>query len=727
MGNPATIVLANLVMNYILKKDEGRLHFSVNFLKQEQRRNKPDIPVSSKAVTEQTTRLSDMDSVIRRRIEEIMDIRDVLTKTQEENLKKQEKHSRRELKMEYRERRLALKEEEIRKSLGDDMSGFRGFERTDPPVDSHVPLPMTPSSSRPISPNTAPRRRTIAPLSEGKSELKREIEDLRQEIREMRTMCIRACRRAFESLPAGFSTEMETSLTWLLLSKLSGHAFLVTEGLRINRVEFLIERLKDEFLPSHGSNYYKGELAAEFMRPGEHMLDYFGRIIELILSVLDETTKNSVRVERRQLRRDPNLPPKNRQANKGGRYYCRKDGHLEDSCWQKKGYPFSSKPGPKSPSKPKSPTKSESPPKRRISIKKCQYCKNLGHLILECRKLKYKIEKLNLGNLRGEAVKDASRSPPSKERPKSPAQRPGSSGLNKSAVINNTLRCLNFKNMSVPFSRSESVCIPSRSSTISYCYVKNLEISEGYMPVLQLPAGIYAGKAFIKNYNGKGFFKISNTTSKQYMFEVPRLELLDFSEDIILNSGPSTSNKINAPDSSEILSFIHTIFTEKNGEECPKLNTFEAKPSFTSSRAESVRELLRLDHLNLEEARKVLPIGASDSGNRLIQFETKENQTDDEDSEIETDIDNTNVLDKTAGEINDLTESPCALTDTGETGDVCSDTGNSMLRGYGLHTVYGWSVHLIIAIWGSLTKMLIHIKNTKIGKSTRPQAEAEEL
>ncbi|KAI4476473.1 hypothetical protein M0804_013544 [Polistes exclamans] len=132
------------------------------------------------------------------------------------------------------------------------MSDLRGFERSDPPMNSSVPLPLTPSSSRPISPTTAPRRKTITPLSEGECELKREIEDLRQEIREMKriapfaplrgflqsssklreliehvpkfdgqnisvTQFIRACRSALESLPAGFSTETETSLARLLL------------------------------------------------------------------------------------------------------------------------------------------------------------------------------------------------------------------------------------------------------------------------------------------------------------------------------------------------------------------------------------------------------------------------------------------------------------------------------------------------------------------------------
>ncbi|KAI4476265.1 hypothetical protein M0804_013752 [Polistes exclamans] len=164
-------------------------------MSQEQRRIRPDTPIASEAVIEPTSRFGDMDSVMRKRMKEIYDIRDILTKTQEENIKKQEELNRRELKMEKRDRRLALQEEEMRKSLGADFTGFRGFERTDPTVDSPVPLPITPSSSRPISPNTAPRRRTITPLSEGESELKREIKDLGREIREMRTMA------SFVSLP----------------------------------------------------------------------------------------------------------------------------------------------------------------------------------------------------------------------------------------------------------------------------------------------------------------------------------------------------------------------------------------------------------------------------------------------------------------------------------------------------------------------------------------------
>ncbi|KAI4473513.1 hypothetical protein M0804_015308 [Polistes exclamans] len=518
-------------------------------MSQEQQRIRPDTPISSEAVIEQESMFGDMNSVLRKKMEEIYDIRDMLTKAQEENFKKQEELNRRELEMEKRERRLALQEEEMRKSLGTDFSGFRGFERTNPPVDSPVPLPITPSPSRPISLNTAPRRRTITPLSEEDSELKREIEDLRREIREMRTIApfaplphlsqssfklrelieqvpnfdghnvpvtqfTRACRRALESLPANSSAEMETSLTRLLLSKLSGHAYLVIEGLRINKVECLIERLKDAFLPSRGSNYYRGQLATEFMRPGEHMLDYFSRIKELTQSILDETTESSVHVERRvelaieregldalirglprdyktalkfeyfsnfdeilicllkidkqikeedskmgilrtegQVKDDKkgNVSPtfRNREANirqikesivceychklghKGDDCfretvcnYCRKQGHPENRCFKRKR-DNSNRSGRTSPNDSTSQTKTgyKSP-------KKCSYCRNLGHIIFDCRKLKYQLEKRNQGNgVRG-TTDDARRSLTPKSRPRSPSPKAGPSKSN---------------------------------------------------------------------------------------------------------------------------------------------------------------------------------------------------------------------------------------------------------------------------------------------------------
>ncbi|KAI4485712.1 hypothetical protein M0802_012573 [Mischocyttarus mexicanus] len=65
-------------------------------MSQEQRRIRPDTPVIEEAMIEHTSRLSDMDSAMRKKMEEIMNIQDLLTisKTQEETLKKQEELTR---------------------------------------------------------------------------------------------------------------------------------------------------------------------------------------------------------------------------------------------------------------------------------------------------------------------------------------------------------------------------------------------------------------------------------------------------------------------------------------------------------------------------------------------------------------------------------------------------------------------------------------------------------
>ncbi|KAI4474793.1 hypothetical protein M0804_014669 [Polistes exclamans] len=367
----------------------------------------------------------------------------------------------------------------------------------------------------------------------------------------------------------GSPAEMETSLTRLLLSKLSSHAYLVTEGLRINKVECLIERLKDAFLPSRGSNYYRGQLAMEFMKPGEHMLYYFSRIKELTQSILDETTKSSVHVERRvelAIEREGldalirGLPRDYKTALKF-EYYSNFDGILV--CLLRIDKQIKEEDSKMGISMAENRVANIKPINKSIN---CSYCKRDGHLEDSCW------QKKETGTVGIRQVKYN----PRWESPCVTGFSPRLTGnvilmIDTGAEVN-----LLKKNCIKPSTKIDGTDLLQLTGIT----LEKQSTLEGYMPLLQLPAGIYAGKALIKNNNGKGFFKITNTTSKQYMFEIPRLELSDFSEDTLLNSGSDNGSKTTDPDSSEILSFIHTIFTEKNGEECPKLNTFEVKPSF---------------------------------------------------------------------------------------------------------------------------------------------------
>ncbi|KAI4473711.1 hypothetical protein M0804_015215 [Polistes exclamans] len=122
-------------------------------------------------------------------------------------------------------------------------------------------------------------------------------------------------------------------------------------------------------------------------------------------------------------------------------------------------------------------------------------------------------------------------------------------------------------------SNDESICIPSKMSQICYCYVANIEAKEGYIPRLQLPPGVYAGEALVKNENGKAYFKVINTTSKPVSLVIQRLELFDYSLCTLPNSAPNNSDplaEICDPDQSEYLHYVHTIFASTSANETSK-------------------------------------------------------------------------------------------------------------------------------------------------------------
>ncbi|KAI4475343.1 hypothetical protein M0802_015196 [Mischocyttarus mexicanus] len=494
-------------------------------MSQDQRKIRPDTPFSDEEHLGPETRQSDVELTIRKKMDEIISFQTQLNRLQQDTYKQKEELEKRELEveaqrkaLEQEKRRLELREIEIRRSVGGDFDGFRGFQQPPTPVGSFVPLQRTPGlSSRPDSPQPVPRRSIQTPVLDNNEELRRELEDLRRELNMMKRITpfaphppsplprtshtsiklreivetvpkfdgrnipvsqfARACRRALESLPYDHSSEVEISLTRLLLSKLSGHAYLVVEHLKVDKVEELIESLKDAFLPLHGLNFYRGQLATEFMKKDEHVLDYYGRMRELTQCILDEETKLSgvldYKVEKKieeeglaafiqGLPRDYQLPikfenfkdfntalkcllrvdkqiqeektrmespsTKNRVANIRPIHevrkcsHCKKDGHLVESCWVKLGYPISLKQNQTSPSSPKS-----SPKKNGTIKKRCIFCKRFGHDIQECRRLQFKLNKENSGNLKEGATKDARRSPPPEPRPNSPSQQPGPS------------------------------------------------------------------------------------------------------------------------------------------------------------------------------------------------------------------------------------------------------------------------------------------------------------
>jgi len=51
---------------------------------------------------------------------------------------------------------------------------------------------------------------------------------------------------------------------------------------------------------------------------------------------------------------------------------------------------------------------------------------------------------------------------------------------------------------------------------------------------------------------------------------------------------------------------------------------------------------------------------------------------------------------------------------------------DTLVHGYALHTVYGWSIYLLGAIWDSLTQLLLHLKLKQPSYTNQPTAPAAE-
>lgn len=50
---------------------------------------------------------------------------------------------------------------------------------------------------------------------------------------------------------------------------------------------------------------------------------------------------------------------------------------------------------------------------------------------------------------------------------------------------------------------------------------------------------------------------------------------------------------------------------------------------------------------------------------------------------------------------------------------------DTLVHGYALHTIYGWSLYLLGAIWDSLTQLLLHLKLKQPPSTNKPTAPNE--
>lgn len=156
----------------------------------------------------------------------------------------------------------------------------------------------------------------------------------------------------------------------------------------------------------------------------------------------------------------------------------------------------------------------------------------------------------------------------------------GSEFLRDASNINFKERCLEWHGIQIPFAQRETIVVPARSQTTFFCRIENPNVTIGYLPRLRVCDDVYIGEAVVTNRDGKAYLRITNSSEEDKEIVVPTLPLEEI-EEISVN-GPRTKAPANQ------LADIKYIQYQSQ-----------------EQRAERVKHLLRLQHLNDEESRHV--------------------------------------------------------------------------------------------------------------------------
>lgn len=136
---------------------------------------------------------------------------------------------------------------------------------------------------------------------------------------------------------------------------------------------------------------------------------------------------------------------------------------------------------------------------------------------------------------------------------------------------------LDWHGIRIPLADQETILVPARSQTTFYVKVSN-DVNTGYVPLLRAGDDVRLGDALVTNRDGKAYLRAANTGNEDQSVVVPTIELLEV-EGVSLGP-PETRDQSKA---------VINIMQCHNKEE----------------RAREIKQLLRLDHLNREEAANV--------------------------------------------------------------------------------------------------------------------------
>lgn len=169
----------------------------------------------------------------------------------------------------------------------------------------------------------------------------------------------------------------------------------------------------------------------------------------------------------------------------------------------------------------------------------------------------------------------------------------GSDFLQDASILDFVNRNIIWKGITLPLGKPETLTIPARSRTTLQIHVAN-SVTTGYIPRIQLDDDIYLGDAVVTNRNGRAYVGIINATKEDYKMVIPTVELQEI-ESYATTCPPQIANKFNK----------NLQHPENDEGKTQHIMSITQQDSGGNHRAETIKGLLRLNHLNREEAAHV--------------------------------------------------------------------------------------------------------------------------
>lgn len=186
----------------------------------------------------------------------------------------------------------------------------------------------------------------------------------------------------------------------------------------------------------------------------------------------------------------------------------------------------------------------------------------------------------------------------------------GAEFLRETAQIDFADQTVTWHGATYPFTQRETAKIPARTSSVLYVNIVNPETTIGYVPRIKTDHGVYLGDAVVSNRNGKAYLRAYNTNDKDVVIQIPHVWLEEIDDS---STQPRTGNAsplgygTAEADSSPIRreSSVSPALGQEPAAENAGLHQINVISSIAKDRISRINEILRLEHLNREEAESI--------------------------------------------------------------------------------------------------------------------------